>query len=53
MERYYGSYRLDIADSLIQVDNIIDKTKHEIKELEERRNAKLDDSEIIKGINDF
>ncbi len=52
MERNYNIYNPEIVDSLIQVDNVIDRTKYEIKELKERRNAKLDDPEIIKGINE-
>ena len=52
MERNYGIYRPDIADSLMEVDNIIEKTEHEIKDLKERRNAKLDDPEEVIKLNE-
>lgn len=52
MERNYNMYNPEIIDSLIQVDNVIDRTKHEIKELKERKNAKLYDPETVKGINE-
>lgn len=52
MDRNYNIYRPDIAETLMEVDNIIEKTEHEIKELKERKNAKLDDPERVKGINE-
>lgn len=52
MERNYGIYKPDIAETLMEVDNIIEKTKHEIKKLKERRNAKLDDPEEVQRISE-
>ena len=53
MERNYNIYNPEIVDSLIQVDNIIDKTRHEIKELEERRKKVLNDPKRVEDINEF
>ena len=53
MKRNYGIYRSDIAETLMEVDNIIEKTELEIKELEEKRKKVLNDSEAVEDINEF
>ncbi|MCK4782957.1 MAG: hypothetical protein KAV87_04340 [Desulfobacteraceae bacterium] len=53
MKRNYGSYRSDIAETLMEVDNIIEKTELEIKELEEKRKKVLNDPESVEDINEF
>jgi len=53
MKRNYGSYRPDIAETLMEVDNIIEKTELEIKELEEKRKKVLNDPEAVEDINEF
>ena len=52
MRRNYNIYRPGVAEALMEVDNIIDKTKHEIKDLKGRRNANLDDREEVIKINE-
>jgi hypothetical protein len=54
MEKDYINYNpqnIDVEE-LIRVVDLIRKTELEIKEFKERRNAKLDDLETIKGINE-
>ena len=53
MKRNYDIYRPDIAETLMEVDNIIEKTELEIKELEERRRKVRNDPEIVEGIDEF
>ena len=54
MEKDYINYNpqnIDVEE-LMRVTDLIEKTKLELKKLNKRRNAKLDDPEIIKGINE-
>jgi FtsZ-binding cell division protein ZapB len=51
MDRNYNAYNPEIVDSLIQVDDLIDKTELEIKELKKQRNTIQNDPQKLKETN--
>ncbi|MGB2814047.1 MAG: hypothetical protein WBC50_07870 [Dehalococcoidales bacterium] len=54
MEKDYTNYNpqnIDVEELILVVD-LIEKTELELKKLKEQKNGKLNDPEIIKGINE-
>jgi pyruvate/2-oxoacid:ferredoxin oxidoreductase alpha subunit len=53
MDRNYDAFRFDIAESLIEYDNAIEKTEREIKEYEEYKTTIINDPDRVKKIDDI
>jgi hypothetical protein len=52
MERNYDAYKPDVAESLIGVDNAIDRAELELKDLREKREKVKNDPEALKSIDE-